>query len=294
MPRTAIQFRSFPSKTSLSVTAGKSEDEVSALKAAAVKEVIKVISVRPMSMELDPNMGEGFGSNTDNPEQPATNPPVTVDGEKGTVTENKITFKSGIGKEMVLEVEKNSDCVGGGGCVSFIVENEGNEYWVAYEWQTNDSGVVTLDMTTPDQVTLNDAAVTDTALIIKLGEQCMKMTEANLYYWWAAESWGNNYPDGTAAEHINVKSAYITYPVTDINSSETLYGDADLSGKVEIADAVKIMCYVTDKESTEIEEQGIINGDVYQTGDGLSVQDALSIQKYLAQIITELPESYAE
>ena len=71
----------------------------------------------------------------------------------------------------------------------------------------------------------------------------------------------------------------------------TLPGDADLSGDVEIADAVKIMCYVTDPENNAIEPQGILNGDVYQTGDGLSVQDALSIQKYLAQIITELPES---
>lgn len=75
---------------------------------------------------------------------------------------------------------------------------------------------------------------------------------------------------------------------TDV--SEIVYGDADCSGKIEIADAVKIMCYVTDKENTEIDAQGILNGDVYQTGDGLSVQDALSIQKYLAQIITELPE----
>ena len=44
-------------------------------------------------------------------------------------------------------------------------------------------------------------------------------------------------------------------------------------------------------ENTQIDAQGMLNGDVYQTGDGLSVQDALSIQKYLAQIITVLPEA---
>lgn len=76
-----------------------------------------------------------------------------------------------------------------------------------------------------------------------------------------------------------------------VSSSEPVWGDADCSGQIEIADAVKIMCYVTDKESTQIDEQGLLNGDVYQTGDGLSVQDALSVQKYLAQIITELPET---
>ena len=72
--------------------------------------------------------------------------------------------------------------------------------------------------------------------------------------------------------------------------TKALPGDTDLSGEVEIADAVKIMCHVTDPENNPIKPQGITNGDVYQTGDGLSVQDALSIQKYLAQIITELPE----
>lgn len=69
-----------------------------------------------------------------------------------------------------------------------------------------------------------------------------------------------------------------------------MWGDVDLSGDVEIADAVKILCYVTDPDNNVLEPQGIINGDVYQTGDGISVQDALSIQKYLAQVIKVLPE----
>lgn len=73
--------------------------------------------------------------------------------------------------------------------------------------------------------------------------------------------------------------------------SDIVWGDSDLSGEIEIADAVKIMCYLTDPDNNKIEPQGIINGDVYQNGDGLSVQDALSIQKYLAQIIKTLPES---
>lgn len=42
-----------------SVTAGKSESEVSALKAAAAKECIAVINVRPINLPLDTNMGHG-------------------------------------------------------------------------------------------------------------------------------------------------------------------------------------------------------------------------------------------
>lgn len=92
--------------------------------------------------------------------------------------------------------------------------------------------------------------------------------------------WGTE-PDGTTPQP--------TQPDTKPDEV-TVWGDVDLSGDVEIADAVKILCYVTDPDNNVLEPQGIINGDVYQTGDGISVQDALSIQKYLAQVIKVLPE----
>lgn len=97
-----------------------------------------------------------------------------------------------------------------------------------------------------------------------------------------------NWSDITGLGYTNT-SGFGVLKLTE--GSDIVWGDADLSGKVEIADAVKIMCYITDPGSNNIEPQGIINGDVYQNGDGLSVQDALAIQKYLAQIIKTLPES---
>lgn len=90
--------------------------------------------------------------------------------------------------------------------------------------------------------------------------------------------------------YVDDKLVWGIEPEGGISPATPLYGDADCSGEVEIADAVMVMCYVTDKENTSIEPQGIDNADVYQRGDGLNVQDALSIQKYLAQIITSLPE----
>lgn len=92
-------------------------------------------------------------------------------------------------------------------------------------------------------------------------------------------------PDGSYADGGMTSSTKPTKP------ADVVWGDADGSGDVEIADAVKIMCYLTDPENNPIEPENAANGDVYQNGDGLSVQDALSIQKYLAQIIKELPES---
>ena len=44
-------------------------------------------------------------------------------------------------------------------------------------------------------------------------------------------------------------------------------------------------------DDTHITAQGMINGDVDQNGNGLTAKDALSIQKYIAKLIDELPES---
>ncbi len=74
--------------------------------------------------------------------------------------------------------------------------------------------------------------------------------------------------------------------------TEALYGDADCNGEVELNDAVLVMCNVVDAEANPITEQGKLNADVYQNGDGVNNMDALAIQKFLAQLISELPESY--
>lgn len=74
-------------------------------------------------------------------------------------------------------------------------------------------------------------------------------------------------------------------------SEPTLSGDADLDGKVGISDVVKVMMYVANKEANPLSEQGLINADVYSSGDGVFISDALSIQKKVAQIIDTLPES---
>lgn len=81
---------------------------------------------------------------------------------------------------------------------------------------------------------------------------------------------------------------------TSAASSVFTAGDADESGDVTIDDVVKILCHVADSANNTISEQGHDNADVYQRGDGLSVNDAVSVQKYLALIIDSLPESYTE
>lgn len=83
-----------------------------------------------------------------------------------------------------------------------------------------------------------------------------------------------------------------TVPPTSKPLEVTLWGDADCNGVVEINDAVRVMSYVSSKASYPISAQGLLNADVYMNGDGVSNMDALSIQKLIADVLIELPESY--
>ena len=95
-----------------------------------------------------------------------------------------------------------------------------------------------------------------------------------------------------------IASALPLSPLAQTASAETadttasyLPGDANLNGTLEIDDAVKIMSYVTNKDQYPLSEAALNNADVYQRGDGISNMDALAVQKRLAQLITQLPES---
>ncbi len=81
--------------------------------------------------------------------------------------------------------------------------------------------------------------------------------------------------------------------VTTVPESKvTMWGDTNKSGEIEVADAIAIMSYVVNAELYPLDEVSSANADVYQHGDGLSVSDAVSIQKYITKLIAELPESY--
>lgn len=112
-----------------------------------------------------------------------------------------------------------------------------------------------------------------------------------------------SYP-GSGAANTNINCGYtdgtnvIRYEVSVADgavsigsSSEIKYGDADCNGIVELNDAVLIMCNIADEANNPITAQGRDNADVYQRGDGVNNMDALAIQKSLAQLIPELPES---
>ncbi|MDY4414670.1 MAG: glycoside hydrolase family 9 protein [Ruminococcus sp.] len=85
----------------------------------------------------------------------------------------------------------------------------------------------------------------------------------------------------------------VTDPTTPTNptTDSTLKGDANCDGKVDIADVVTVASYVGNSSENMISEQGIKNGDVHNSGNGLNANDSLMIQQYLAGVIKDLSSS---
>ncbi|MDE6781390.1 MAG: DUF5620 domain-containing protein [Ruminococcus sp.] len=73
--------------------------------------------------------------------------------------------------------------------------------------------------------------------------------------------------------------------------SVTLWGDANVDKKVSIADAVLIMQSLSNPDEYKLSEQGIVNADVVDNGEGVAPSDALAIQAVDLQLIeqSELP-----
>lgn len=83
-------------------------------------------------------------------------------------------------------------------------------------------------------------------------------------------------------QHIIYHNVYLT-------KSEITYGDANSDGSVDMSDVVLIMQALANPnkfdingtDDNHITEKGRTNADVWNTGDGLTTEDALHIQKYL-------------
>lgn len=101
------------------------------------------------------------------------------------------------------------------------------------------------------------------------------------------------YADGQAPEDTTTTSTTTTTTTTTTASPDkVVYGDANLDGKVTVADAVAILQFIGNRDKYQLNAEAQNNADVYARGDGVTAMDALSIQKLDAGILTELPESY--
>ena len=100
--------------------------------------------------------------------------------------------------------------------------------------------------------------------------------------WNAPLVWMTSFMDDVAP---NVDPQGDTKPTQPSSGDEEiLWGDANVDGKVEIADATLILQYLTNKDEYKLTDKGMKNADCANNGDGVTALDALAIQKMDAGI----------
>lgn len=100
-----------------------------------------------------------------------------------------------------------------------------------------------------------------------------------------------NWSDITGLGYTNTSGFGVLKLTGEAELTDPVWGDANCDEDVLVNDVVLLMSHVANGEKYPLSAKGKLNCDVYQNGDGLSVNDAASIQKYLTKLIAELPES---
>ncbi len=150
-------------------------------------------------------------------------------------------------------------------------------------WQTEDGKFISLDHKIPLGQSGNGISLSD-------------------YY--------NNNPSGdittkptTAPTEPSVTTAAPTEAPTDKPTSaptenpteapvtEIIYGDANCDGIISMADASAIYQSLGNADKYGLSTKGAANADCYAPGSGITANDALSVQKYVASLIDKLPET---
>lgn len=127
--------------------------------------------------------------------------------------------------------------------------------------------------------------------LVQGGEDDMIQTPNITMYDGDTLIWGVE-PDGTKADPtVATKPTSSTKPTDSTNStdSEIIWGDANDDGTLDVADVVASAAYVGNPDGNKLPGNGLRNADVHSNGNGITADDALAIQQYLAKIVKSLP-----
>ncbi len=106
--------------------------------------------------------------------------------------------------------------------------------------------------------------------------------------------WGTE-PDGTTPDLSQPvekpTSAPTTSPEKPTSDGKILLGDANVDGKVNMADAAAIIQHIGNNDTYCLSEQGIANAEPCDNAEGITGMDAFAIQLIVAKQITSLPYS---
>ncbi len=208
------------------------------------------------------------GTDPTDPTEPTVTTATTATKPTETVTTTTTTepeiFKISIdtkgGKKLDVTININpADYALANGCFGYA---EGTK-WISSKWEVkefdkNGNAVISFDI--PDGVETVEFQI-----------------------WW---------PNSETTDATCKATSYsIDGEVTEIGgtSDDVLYGDANADGKVDVADVVAVAAYVGSAENNKLTDEGLKNADVQGIGDGVTANDALAIQQYLAGSLKELP-----
>ncbi len=113
--------------------------------------------------------------------------------------------------------------------------------------------------------------------------------------WNAPLSWMAAFMDDEAKDVDNTDKP-TTKPTDNPDLKVTLWGDANCDGKVTIADATAIIQALGNQDEYALSEQGALNADVVDNGDGVTGADANAIQAIEAGFVkqSDFPFSKAD
>jgi mannan endo-1,4-beta-mannosidase len=95
----------------------------------------------------------------------------------------------------------------------------------------------------------------------------------------------------TSAVTTAVPTTTVITTTASTTKSDIIWGDANGDKDVTLADALLILQNIANSKKYPIEDKYVKQCDVYNSGDGLTPMDALSIQKLDSKLISSLPES---
>ena len=122
---------------------------------------------------------------------------------------------------------------------------------------------------------------------IPLGENGTGIS-LNEYYSKYSESEGSNIDGGKTSSGNPMGTDPSTSGDTNSTGGNVIWGDANEDDEVNLADAVLIMQNIANPSKYNMTEQGKLNGDVDENGDGITPNDAFKIQQFVLGIISEL------
>lgn len=93
----------------------------------------------------------------------------------------------------------------------------------------------------------------------------------------------------TTATTTTKTSTTTTISSTTTSSNDVLLGDANLDGNIAISDAVLVMQSLANADEFTLSADSQNAADVCNRGDGVTNKDALAIQMYMADLVTEFP-----